>query len=417
MSLRKTYTNPLHPADAPDPFVLKHHDSYWCYCTGRAPDQTCFPTLVSTDLVSWQELGGVMTPLPEHYSEYWAPEVSYWAGRFYLYFSVGDGSNMHIRVAVADNPAGPFQDTGSRLTSEEFAIDPHVFEADDGKRWLFYATDFLQHSYVGTGTVRDLMINPLTLAGSPSPVVRAQYDWQLFDPQRTEKGGVRWHTVEGPTVLKHKGNYYEMFSGGNWKTGSYGVGYAFSNSIESETEWTQVCDGTNVLPVLRTVPGVIGPGHNSVVRGPDNRQMYCVYHRWNDQVTRRVLSIDRLEWIGSELVVFGPTSTPQPVPNLAKALFPSRQSESNANRDWIVISGNCLYESGIASTNSEQGYNETQYQTSLEAGFLIECTAKQARESDHGIFGVTVLDSSGRNVFASCLPNGEVRLLDDLAPW
>jgi len=416
MSLRKTYINPLHDADTPDPFVLKHRGSYWCYCTGRAADQNCFPTLVSTDLVTWQESGGVMPPLPEHYSEYWAPEVSYWAGRFYLYFSVGDGLNMHIRVAVADSPTGPFQDSGSKLTSQEFAIDPHVFEDDDGKRWLFYATDFLHHTHIGTGTVRDLMIDPFTLAGRPSPVVRAQYDWQLFDPQRAEKGGIRWHTVEGPTVLKHKGYYYEMFSGGNWKTGSYGVGYAFSSSIKSETEWTQVCDGTNVLPVVRTIPGVIGPGHNSVVRGPDNRQMYCVYHRWNDRATRRVLAIDPLEWIGSELVVFGPTNTPQPVPNLAKSSLPSTQPETSANPNWQVISGDWSYENGIARANSERGYSEAQYPVSVEAGFLVECTAKRVSRFGEGIFGISVSNGIGKSVFAACLPDGRVRLLEYLEP-
>jgi hypothetical protein len=45
------------------------------------------------------------------------------------------------------------------------------------------------------------MLDPLTLAGEPRPVTRARFDWQVYDPQRREKGGVRWHTVEGPAVL------------------------------------------------------------------------------------------------------------------------------------------------------------------------------------------------------------------------
>src|SRR5690606_37516530 len=109
--------------------------------------------------------------------------------------------------------------------------------------------------------------DPLTPAGAPRPVTRARYDWQVYDPQRKEKGGVRWHTVEGPFVLKRKGRYYQMFSAGNWQHPTYGVSFATSDRIERPDEWEQHADGEKILPIIRTVPGrIIGPGHNSVVR-------------------------------------------------------------------------------------------------------------------------------------------------------
>jgi len=49
-----------------------------------------------------------------------------------MYYSVGDGEHMHIRVASADDPAGPFVDAGVRLTTEDFAIDPHPFRDENG---------------------------------------------------------------------------------------------------------------------------------------------------------------------------------------------------------------------------------------------------------------------------------------------
>jgi GH43 family beta-xylosidase len=308
----EVYTNPVYHRACPDPFVLKHAGEYWAYCTGASPDGRCFPILRSHDLVQWEEVGGAMTPtdLGPHY---WAPEVVYRNGDFFLYYGVGDERRMHVRVAVADRPGGPFRDSGRRLTQEEFAIDPHVFEDHDGSRWLFYATDFLEHSHVGTGTVMDRMIDPFTLAGRPRPVTRARYDWQVYDPARAEKGGVRWHTVEGPFVLARKGVYYELFSAGNWKNVSYGVSYATTRRLEAEAEWQQHADGKNVLPILRTIPGrVIGPGHNSVVRGPDNQQLVCVYHRWADDSSARILAVDRLDWVGERLTVLGPSTTPQP---------------------------------------------------------------------------------------------------------
>jgi GH43 family beta-xylosidase len=313
------YTNPVYSRTCPDPYILKYRGQYWCYYTGLAADGRAFGILYSPDLLNWIELGGAMDPLPGDHSCYWAPEVVYDNGSFYMYYSVGNETQMEIRVAVAKSPGGLFVDSGKRLTSEQFAIDAHVFTDEDGQRYLFYATDFLEHSHIGTGTVVDRMLNLYELAGRPQPVTRARFDWQVYDRQRKEKGGVRWHTVEGPFVMKHRGRYYQMFSGGNWQNLSYGVSYATSPTLLNSQEWDQHCDGERVLPILRTLPeqGIIGPGHNSVVRGPDNLQQFCVYHRWVEGANgelERVLAVDRLEWAGDELLVFGPSHTPQPAP-------------------------------------------------------------------------------------------------------
>jgi GH43 family beta-xylosidase len=334
-----TFQNPVHGRPCPDPFVLKYAGEYWCYCTGLRPDGGAFGILHSTDLVHWREVGSALAPLPGGHTCYWAPEVTYDNGRFYLYYSVGNEVKMAIRVAVAEHPAGPFVDSGHVLTREEFAIDGHVFIDDDGQRYLFYATDFLSHTHVGTGLVADRMLDPFALAGEPQPVTRARYDWQVYDPQRKEKGGVRWHTVEGPFVLKRKGRYYLMFSGGNWQNVTYGVGYAVSDQVLPEDEWEQAADGHKSMPILRTLPeaGIIGPGHNSVVRGPDNQQLWCVYHRWSREVDDRVLAVDRLEWVGDRLMVIGPTHRSQPAP--AQPAINGFGAEGALDGEWRVTNG------------------------------------------------------------------------------
>jgi GH43 family beta-xylosidase len=315
-----TYANPVYPHPFPDPFVLKHRGEYWGYCTGLQPDGRAFGVIHSPDLFDWRPLAGALAPLPDAHPFYWAPEVSYFDGRFYLYYSVGNEERMEIRVAVADHPAGPFLDSGRRLTAEPFAIDAHVFAAADGSRWLFYATDFLDSSHVGTGTVRDRLLDPFALEGNPHPVTLPRHDWHVYHPHRPEKGGVRWHTVEGPFVLQRKGLLYEMFSGGNWQNPTYGVSYATARDLLAPGEWRQAADGERVLPILRSGGEVAGPGHNSVVRGPDNRQLYCVYHRWSADLKDplaegRVLAIDPLDWAGERMLILGPTTTPQPGPD------------------------------------------------------------------------------------------------------
>ncbi|MBV9240520.1 MAG: glycoside hydrolase family 43 protein, partial [Acidobacteria bacterium] len=309
------YTNPVYRHSFPDPFVLKYAGRYYAYATGSGEDGV-FLVLTSDDLVNWRDVGHAM-PLPKTPAmHYWAPEVTYSEGKFNLYYSVGHEILMELRVAVAENPEGPFGDASVKLTTQDFAIDPHVFTDRDGMRWMFYATDFLDYSHIGTGTVIDKMQSWTKLEGKPRPVTRAKFDWQVYDPERKEKGGVRWHTVEGPAVIERKGVYFEMFSGGNWQNSSYGVSFAVSDDLKSKVEWQQYADGERTLPIIRTTPEVHGPGHNSIVCGPNGRELYCVYHRWTD--SGRVMAIDRMDVVGRRLYVVGPTTTPQPAPLRSK---------------------------------------------------------------------------------------------------
>ena len=402
-----TYLNPVHRRDFPDPYVLKHAGEYWAYCTGFWRDGRCFGVMRSRDLVNWEELAGALEPLPGEHPCYWAPEVVYDNGRFLMYYSVGDERLMHIRVAVAGRPAGPFVDSGRRLTHEEFAIDAHVFADDDGARYLFYATDFLTHTHIGTGTVVDRMLDEFTLAGEPRPVTRARYDWQVYDPRRIEKGGVRWHTVEGPFVLKRKGRYYEMFSGGNWQNLTYGVSYATSDRVLRTDEWEQVADGARVLPVLRTVPEkVIGPGHNSVVRGPDNLQLFCVYHRW-DKEAGRVLAVDRLDWAGERMIVIGPSTTPQPAPQPAAVTsFVEEDVPEGAGTGWEVTSGSrWSVRGGEARQEAREGWAEARRPTGGQ-NFVLEAGLRALDESRPGGQLGVVIYGGGRELLRFGLDAG-----------
>lgn len=381
------YLNPVYPHSFPDPFVLKFRGEYWAYCTGEWPDGRRFGVLHSRDLVRWRPLAGALAPLPlpgwETATCYWAPETVYDNGRFYLYYSVGDEETMEIRVAVSDHPAGPFEDSGRRLTSEPFAIDAHVFVDGDGSRHLFYATDFLDRSHIGTGTVRDRLLDPFTLAGEPTPVALPRHDWHVYHPNRPEKGFVRWHTVEGPFVLQRKGLYYEMFSGGNWQNPTYGVSYAVADRLDRPDEWTQAADGQQVLPILRTLEGqVVGPGHNSVVRGPDNRQLYCVYHRWVDGESGRsvrAMAIDPLDWAGERMLVLGPSTGPRPAPGRPTFADFFDEPREALGPDWECRGGRWQSGAGAAAQREPGASGEARHVSRTESGgrsFLVEVSVR-----------------------------------------
>jgi GH43 family beta-xylosidase len=394
----KTFQNPVYSGSFADPYVLKFRGEYYAYCTDFWSDGQVFGVLRSRDLIHWSEAGGAMKPLDHSPPYYWAPEVTYSNGIFYLYYSAGNEAQMELRVAVSDRPDGGFVDSGHTLTKQEFAIDAHVFIDDNGKRYLFYATDFLEHSHIGTGTVLDEMIDWYTLAGDPQPVTRAKYDWQVYDPMRKEKGNVRWHTVEGPFILKRKGIYYEMFSGGNWQNPSYGVSFAVTNEIVSKEEWQQFSDGEKVLPILRTVPErIVGPGHNSVVRGPNNRELYCIYHRWVEG--KRVLAIDRMDFAGERIFIAGATDTPQIAP-FAPSFSddfdgPGLSAKWHVAGNWKSIDGCAIC--GAAGEN-ELAFNGTGKSFLAEVSFMYTGTFREKSSSgfrlwngDRKIFEFSVL--------------------------
>jgi arabinan endo-1,5-alpha-L-arabinosidase len=289
------YENPLWSGYLADPFVLKVGDEYYAYGTGRAPDGRQFPVLRSRDFAHWEFVGGALAPLTSPaLKDYWAPEVAERDGRFYLYYA-GD---MKMRVAVADRPTGPFRDTGRLMFPNlPFSIDGHPFHDPVSGQWyFFFAQDFFD-ARPGTAPavvqLSDDMIKPV---GPVTTVLRAFADWQIYERNRSLYGRVweAWHTIEGPAVVYRDGRYYCFYSGGNWQTPGYGVGCAVADDVLGPYVDT---NSREAAGVLKSIPGkLIGPGHCSVILGPDGQTYFIVYHSWNDSRTARQICMDPLVW-------------------------------------------------------------------------------------------------------------------------
>jgi GH43 family beta-xylosidase len=170
----------------------------------------------------------------------------------------------------------------------------------------------LDGTRVGTSIAVDRLVEMDRLAGQPMPVLLATADWQLFRTQREMYGAVYdWHTLEGPFVVKRQGRYWCLYSGGAWTNATYGVSYGVADAPLGPFREPQAAEGP---ALLRSRPGELeGPGHNSVVRGPDGED-YLVYHAWDPAHTSRRMCIDRLEWTADGPRTGGPTAAPQPVP-------------------------------------------------------------------------------------------------------
>jgi arabinan endo-1,5-alpha-L-arabinosidase len=316
------YTNPVYSGGMPDPCVRLFNRRYYAYGTtgdARLPDGRAFRVLTSTDLVDWKEVGGALIPLDNRDLHYWAPEVVYHDGIYYLYYSAGTLPDLHfeLRVATSKQPEGPYRDTGTPLQDGEdapFFIDGHAYQDDDGTWYMFYAKDFpnTDDGYqAGTGIVVDRLLDMTRLEGKPQLVVRPRHEWTLFEAKRKMDlyGGkvFDWHTIEGPWVVKRAGRYYCFYSGSNFGTENYGLDF-----VEAEKIAGQYTNQGDYARVLRGVPNLVrGPGHHSIVTGPDGKTEIVVYHAWNEQLTDREMCIDPLIWTSRGPRCLGPSIGPQ----------------------------------------------------------------------------------------------------------
>lgn len=281
-----------------DPFVTRTDEGYVALGTRPAtPDSDPglhFEVLSSPDLTHWSRRGGALVALdPSMGDEYWAPEVVAAGGQWWMYYSVGHGiAGHHLRVAHSESPYGPYEDVGVDLTPDErFAIDAHPFVDDDGSTYLFYARDVLDAERPGTHLAVGQLEEPTRL-GPAQEVLRPYADWQVYERFRPMYDGIYdWHTLEGPSVVRRLGRYWMTFSGGAWT----GPGYAVSWAVADHPLGPWHPAPADAAQLLRSDDDLIGPGHNSLVVGPDGRDVIA-FHAWDAALTRRELHLRRIDF-------------------------------------------------------------------------------------------------------------------------
>ena len=296
---------PLYSGYFADPFVIASSEGFIAFGTtaNSGSQGTFISAMSSSDLIDWRNLGSPLVGVPENLGvDFWAPEVVYSQNFYWMYFSVGSGiSGHHIRVAKSETPTGPYHDQGVNLTpNEQFAIDAHPFQDDDGSWFMYFARDVLTSEKVGTHLAVAKMFSMTELEPYTSEVLAPNSDWQIYEPaRRMYDRKVDWHTLEGPCVVKKDGRYILFYSGGNWQNESYGVSYATSDTPigpwSHESTWSAITLNSSSSELL-------GPGHCSILR-VNNSEDILVYHAWNEDKTIRQLFMDKLQWVGGLPVI------------------------------------------------------------------------------------------------------------------
>jgi arabinan endo-1,5-alpha-L-arabinosidase len=294
------YQNPVFEPVLADPSIIRGKDGYF-YAYGTEDDwgdgegSRLVPIIRSTDLIEWEYAGDAFDKKPEwhNYGGIWAPDISYFNDRYYLYYSMsswGD-SNPGIGVATSKNAEGPFEDHGPLFFSKDIgvgnSIDPMYFTDEDGISYLFWGSF---HGIFGI----QLSDDGFSTAG--------------------EKFHIAGNAYEAAYIIKRNGYYYFFGSKGTCCEGAnsgYHVAVARSAALEGPYLGKDGADligsgGTLILighfPNQNEDKPIAGPGHNAIITD-DNGIDWIIYHGVDkanpllpNGATRRPLMIDPLIW-------------------------------------------------------------------------------------------------------------------------
>lgn len=317
-----TYTNPVKTTMGEmvriaDPFVYEKDGTYYLTGTTATAEAAGFDYYTSKDLVVWEYKGELFRKEADHFGvgAFWAPEVEYYNGKFYMTYSCLDAKRGILLscLAVSETPQGPFKELYTPwFDLGHSAIDCNIFVDDDKDRtpYLYFSKNGHQDGYgYGENYVVQLTPDLSKFVGEPVLVSRASQEWEK----------ARWEVNrcnEGVFAFKHKGTYYMTYSANDTGFEYYGTGVATAKHplgpwVKSETNPLMTTDLSN---------GVSSPGHSSMVMSPNGKEMFIVYHRHADPNGKRpshdrVVCIDRVYVDkNGELKLVGPTNTPQPLP-------------------------------------------------------------------------------------------------------
>ncbi|TWU37425.1 glycoside hydrolase family 43 protein [Novipirellula artificiosorum] len=313
-----SYVNPVGntPIHMGDPFAFWHDGKY--YLIGTTAPGEGFHCYESKDLMHWRLKGWALRKTEDCWATdaFWAPEVKFYRGKFYMTYSgrVRDSNpgKLLMGLAVSDKPEGPYRDLHAPWFDPGYStIDGHIFVDTDETPWLFFSRNGSKDGYsfglnYGVQLAKDLS-KP---AGEPVKLIEASQPWER----------VKWkenRCNEGAFVLKRNGKYYMTYSANHTGYDHYGVGYATADHPLGP--WIKAPEN----PILSSNKqrGVSSPGHSCLVRSPDAKEMFMVYHSHADpNVPKpsmdRVVNIDRVEFTtDGKMRVIGPTRSPQRMPS------------------------------------------------------------------------------------------------------
>ena len=287
------HIQPIH-----DPVLTQEGDTYYVYSTGSRLIIHC-----SQDMVEWRWCGrvfernpGWVTDAIPGVGDLWAPDISFFAGKWHLYYSASTfGSNRSLIGLVTnttldpDSPDYAWIDEGeviaSRPGDDWNAIDPNLAFDAAGQPWLAFG------SYWSGIKLRKI---------DPATGKLAADDSTLYALATRSRSGGAPGAIEAAFIIQHDGAFYLFVSFDACCQGvesTYHVRVGRAAQITGpyvDRDGKALLDGGGTL-LLSAYDRWRGPGHNGIFQ--DGATDWLVYHAYDArEVGIPKLRIEALTW-------------------------------------------------------------------------------------------------------------------------
>lgn len=288
-----------------DPVMIKHEDTFYLFATGRG-----ISMYSSKDMKNWRDEGSVFSKSPEWTDQVvpgfrghiWAPDISFYNGKYYLYYSISSFGKNTSAIGLATNntldkgdPDYKWEDQGMIVQSIPNrdlwnAIDPNLIVDDEGYPWLSFGSFWEGLKMVKLVPNRDKLAEPQEW----STIAKRKRSPFIAD----DKAGDA--PIEAPFIFKKDSMYY-LFASWDYcckgEKSTYKVVVGRSDDVRGpyiDKDGTPMTRGGGTL-VVEGNQWWAGAGHNSAYsfEGKD----YLVFHAYdiNDDGKSK-LKIAEINW-------------------------------------------------------------------------------------------------------------------------
>ncbi|MFN3148803.1 arabinan endo-1,5-alpha-L-arabinosidase [Bremerella sp.] len=284
--------------------IVRCQDEFWLFATGHG-----VASWRSKDLHDWQRGPRAVPKMPEWVKQvvpdqrghYWAPDVIFRDGKYWLYYSVSSFGKNRSAIALATNVTldpddADFQwiDRGIVIESKSAdpfnAIDPAIIETKDGQLWMSFGSFWSGLKLVQLDKASGMCIP----------------DAKLYSIAKSRE-------IEAPYIYEHDGWFYLFVNHGlccrNLES-TYEIRVGRSRSITGpyiDRDDVQLTQGGGTL-ILGTQQEFIGPGHAGIVQRDGQSWLGCHVYDGTDRGKSK-LALMPLSWSddGWPQVVVGPS--------------------------------------------------------------------------------------------------------------
>ena len=290
-----------------DPAIIRAGDAYYVFSTNASKPGAAIRVRSSPDLIHWTFRGHVFDTLPAWTTEkipgarsFWAPDISFFNGRYYLYYSVSTFGSNRSAIGLATNgtldrdaPDYAWRDEGvvveSTPDSDFNAIDPNHAIDRQGRHWLslgsFWSGIKLFELDPASGKLKDPRAKPIAIASRRAPA-----------------GGPR--PIEAPFIVTRPDHYYLFVSYDYCCKGANSTYYLVVGRARDirgpyvGKDGSRMLDGEGTIFLradLEEQQRFRGPGHNGFLH--DAGRDYVVYHAYDkDNQGAPTLRISPVTW-------------------------------------------------------------------------------------------------------------------------